>query len=65
VKPPPPPKIQELLRLAGLGKLQADDLLWKPGFETWKEARSIPGPKRADALFAHTCFGKHKSNMSI
>ncbi len=33
----------ELLKLAELGKLRPDDLLWKRGFEEWKAASSIPG----------------------
>jgi hypothetical protein len=33
----------ELLRLAELGKLQPDDLVWKPGFDAWRPARSVPG----------------------
>jgi len=34
---------RELLRLAEIGKLREDDLLWRPGFETWREARAVPG----------------------
>ena len=34
---------QELLRLAEVGKLRPDDLLWKPGFAEWRTVRSIPG----------------------
>jgi hypothetical protein len=32
-----------LLRLAELGRLRADDLVWQPGFENWTTAGSIPG----------------------
>lgn len=41
---------RELLLLAELGKLQANDLLWRPGFDGWRTAlgastgaRSVPG----------------------
>ena len=32
-----------LLRLAELGRLRSDDLVWHPGFENWTTAGSIPG----------------------
>jgi hypothetical protein len=38
-----PLSFSELLRMAELGKLQADDLLWKPGYENWKPASAVPG----------------------
>jgi hypothetical protein len=34
---------QDLLRLAEQGKLSADDLVWKPGFDTWRTVQSVPG----------------------
>jgi hypothetical protein len=34
---------QALRALAALGKLKANDLLWRPGFESWKSAQSVPG----------------------
>lgn len=34
---------QELLRLAQSGKLKTNDLLWRPGFETWQPISSVPG----------------------
>jgi hypothetical protein len=34
---------QELLLLAELGHLKPNDLLWKPGFEGWRAANSVPG----------------------
>lgn len=33
----------EILRLAELGKLLTSDLVWKPGFESWKPVHSISG----------------------
>jgi GYF domain 2 len=38
-----PLSANELLQMAKLGKLRADDLLWKPGYDTWKPASAIPG----------------------
>jgi hypothetical protein len=32
-----------LLQLAEQGKLRADDLLWKPGYESWQPANAVPG----------------------
>jgi hypothetical protein len=32
---------RELLRLAERGGLKTDDLLWKPGFESWKPVRDV------------------------
>jgi len=34
---------RELLEMAKVGNLLADDLLWKPGYEAWKAASAIPG----------------------
>jgi hypothetical protein len=34
---------QELLLLAELGHLRPNDLLWKPGFDGWRPADSVPG----------------------
>ena len=34
---------RDLRTLAALGKLHANDLLWRPGFESWKSAQSVPG----------------------
>jgi len=34
---------QALRALATLGKVNADDLLWRPGFESWRSAGLIPG----------------------
>jgi hypothetical protein len=34
---------RELLMLAELGHLQANDLLWRPGFEGWRTVRSLMG----------------------
>lgn len=34
---------QALRALATLGKLHADDLLWRPGFKSWISAQSVPG----------------------
>src|SRR4029079_13904249 len=34
---------QALRALATLGKFNADDLLWRPGFESWRSAGLIPG----------------------
>jgi hypothetical protein len=34
---------QALRALGALGKLHANDLLWRPGFESWKSAQSLPG----------------------
>jgi hypothetical protein len=34
---------RELLTLAELGHLQANDLLWRPGFEGWRTVRSLMG----------------------
>jgi hypothetical protein len=34
---------QALRALAALGKLHADDLLWRPGFKSWISAQSVPG----------------------
>ncbi len=33
----------QLSAMAGQRKLKAHDLLWKPGYETWKSANTIPG----------------------
>ncbi|MEX0745823.1 MAG: DUF4339 domain-containing protein [Phycisphaeraceae bacterium] len=33
----------ELFRMAELGQLQVDDLLWKPGYEAWKPVSAVPG----------------------
>ncbi|MGO8840776.1 MAG: DUF4339 domain-containing protein [Methyloceanibacter sp.] len=33
----------ELHRLAELRRLRVDDLLWKPGFESWRAANTFPG----------------------
>ena len=51
---------QALRAFAALGKLHANDLLWRPGFEAWISARSVPGllappplpPKRSDQTVA-------------
>lgn len=34
---------RELRLLAELGKLQPNDLLWKPGFDGWRTVHSVPG----------------------
>jgi GYF domain 2 len=34
---------QELLLLAELGHLKPNDLLWRPGFDGWRAANSVPG----------------------
>jgi hypothetical protein len=34
---------RELLLLAELGQLRDDDLLWRPGFDGWRTANSLPG----------------------
>jgi hypothetical protein len=34
---------RELLLLAELGQLRGDDLLWRPGFDGWRTANSLPG----------------------
>jgi hypothetical protein len=41
---------QELLLLAKLGHLRADDLLWRPDFDSWKTVRSLVGHETADLL---------------
>ena len=38
---------QELLLLAKLGHLRADDLLWRPDFDGWKTVRSLLGHETA------------------
>jgi hypothetical protein len=49
----------ELYKLAELGHLRADDLLWRPGFTSWKEADEIPGLLTPPPLpGAHTDFEK-------
>jgi hypothetical protein len=45
---------QDLLRLAEQGKLSADDLVWKPGFDTWKTVHSVPGLLKPPATKAET-----------
>jgi hypothetical protein len=42
---------RELRLLAKLGRLHADDLLWRPGFHGWKRARFVPGLLTRPALF--------------
>ena len=42
---------RELRLLAELGRVHADDLLWRPGFHGWKTARSVPGLLTPPALF--------------
>jgi hypothetical protein len=34
---------EELRLLAELGHLRPEDLLWRPGFESWRPANSVPG----------------------
>jgi hypothetical protein len=34
---------EQLLEMVKLGQLQADDLLWTPGYDDWRPASSIPG----------------------
>jgi hypothetical protein len=41
---------QELLLLAELGHLRADDLLWRPGFDGWRTVRSLLGHVTAPPL---------------
>ena len=33
----------DIMRLAQIGELRADDLIWRPGFETWKPVHSVAG----------------------
>lgn len=55
---------QALRALAALGKLHADDLLWRPGFKSWISAQSVPGllgppplpTKRSDQTLAEASW---------
>lgn len=41
---------RELLLLAERGGLQTDDLLWRPGFTTWKSVHSVCGVNASDSI---------------
>ena len=41
---------RELLLLAERGGLQTDDLLWRPGFTSWKSVQSVCGVNASDSI---------------
>lgn len=40
----------DLSKMAEIGTLRADDLVWKPGYDGWKPASTVPGLIRPPAL---------------
>jgi len=58
---------RELLLLAERGGLKTDDLLWKPGFETWKPVREVcdllPATQEAQAEGASEVSGTPKPSL--
>jgi hypothetical protein len=51
---------RELLLLAERGELKQDDLLWRPGFSSWKPAREI-----GDLMGAASAAGKNQTGASV
>ena len=51
---------QELLLLAELGHLRADDLLWRPGFDGYRAVRSLLGQITIPALPSHISLSERQ-----
>jgi hypothetical protein len=56
---------QELLLLAKLGHLRADDLLWRPDFDGWKTVRSLLGHETAHPLPISMSLSERPSQIGV
>ena len=56
---------QELLLLAKLGHLRADDLLWRPDFDGWKTVRSLLGHETAELLPSSISLSERPKQIGV